>query len=343
MSLAIGILGATGYTGVELLRLLQRHPEAEVTYCSSRRHNGKKLFEIFDFLKGATDLSLEEFDPDEIASRCDVVFSCLPHKASMGFIPDIIDRVKVIDLSADFRIRDAAVYGRWYEDHTAQDLLAEAVYGLTEVYREQIRDARLIANPGCYPTSVLLPLIPLFREDLAVAKGIIVDTKSGVSGAGRGLSLKTHICEVGESFAAYKVGRAHRHIPEIEQELSLAAGQACNIDFTPHLIPVSRGMLSTIYAYTTAEEDMLRGVLKEFYEGSPFVHVLDDSFPAIKDVRGTNRCLIGLTRNDVTGRVVIVSVIDNLTKGASGQALQNMNLMFGLEETAGLDIIPVYP
>lgn len=343
MSFSVGILGATGYTGAELIRLLHQHPHTRVTYCSSRRHNGKRLADVLGFLNGYTDLTLEEFDADAIRQRCDVVFSCLPHKASMGYIPSIIDKVKVVDLSADFRIRDAAVYEEWYEEHTAPELLSEAVYGLCEHYGEHIRNARLVANPGCYPTSILLPLIPLLKSGLVSSSGIIADSKSGVSGAGRGMSLKSHICECDESFSAYKVGRAHRHIPEIEQELGEACGRDVLLEFTPHLVPMSRGMLSTIYATSDATEDELRGCLLDAYAGAPFVHVLKEGFPATKDVRATNRCIIGLSRNERTGRVVLVSVIDNLTKGASGQAVQNMNLMFGLDETAGLDLIPVFP
>lgn len=343
MTLSVGILGATGYTGAELIRLLYRHPEATITYCSSRQYNGKKISDILEFLKGHYDAVLEEFNAASIKNRCDVIFSCLPHGVSMGYISRISPDVRVIDLSADFRIKDPSTYRLWYTEHGHHDLLKEAVYGLSEVYRDEIRDGRIIANPGCYPTSVLLPLIPLLESKLMDPYGIIVDSKSGVSGAGRGLSLKTHICETGESFSAYKVGRAHRHIPEMEQELSRAATKDISIDFIPHLIPITRGMLSTIYLRTTHTENELRECLKTYYENSPFIHVMDDSFPSTKDVRGTNRCLIALTKIEPTGRAVIVSVIDNLTKGASGQAIQNMNIMFGIDEISGLDSIPLFP
>ena len=342
MAISIGILGATGYTGAELIRLLHSHPEARITYCSSRQYNGKPISEILDFLKGSAEFDLEEFDPSAIKNRCDVVFSCLPHGVSMGFIAQIIDSVKVVDLSADFRLRDVSVYRSWYQEHSNPDLLQKAVYGLCEIHREDIRNARLVANPGCYPTSVLLPLIPLLKAGIISFQDIIVDSKSGVSGAGRGLSLKTHICETGESFSAYKVGRSHRHIPEIEQELSRAAGENVTIEFTPHLIPISRGMLSTIYVNTSANEQDLKDCIKNFYQGSPFVRVID-GFPATKDVRGTNRCLMGVAKNKASRRATIISVIDNLTKGASGQAVQNMNLMFGLDEATGLDYVPVFP
>jgi N-acetyl-gamma-glutamyl-phosphate reductase len=342
LTISIGILGATGYTGAELIRLLHSHPAARITYCSSRQYNGKSISEVLEFLKGSVDIGLEEFDASAIKKRCDVVFSCLPHGVSMGFISQIIDSVKVVDLSADFRIRDVATYRKWYQEHTNPELLEEAVYGLSEVYRDEIGDARLVANPGCYPTSVLLPLMPLIKAGIISLKDIIVDSKSGVSGAGRGLSLKTHICETGESFLAYKVGRSHRHVPEMEQELSRAAGEEVTIEFTAHLIPISRGMLSTIYMNTSAREEDLINCLKGFYQGSKFVRVIN-ALPATKDVRGTNKCLMSVVKNKASGRATIISVIDNLTKGASGQAVQNMNLMFGLDEAAGLDYVPVFP
>jgi len=342
LTISIGILGATGYTGAELIRLLHGHPEARITYCSSRQYNGKQICEILEFLHGSADYLLEEFDPSAIQRRCDIVFSCLPHGVSMGFISRIIDTVRVVDLSADFRIRDVATYESWYQEHTNLELLAGAVYGLSEIYADDIKTARLVANPGCYPTSVLLPLIPLLRTGLVDAHDIIVDSKSGVSGAGRGLSLKTHICETGESFSAYKAGHSHRHVPEIEQELGRAAGKSVAIEFTPHLIPISRGMLSTIYVTTRCSENELKACLRDFYTRSAFVKVID-TLPATKDVRGTNRCHMTVVKGKTSNRATIVSVIDNLTKGASGQAVQNMNLMFGLNETSGLDCVPVFP
>ncbi len=343
MTISIGILGATGYTGAELIRLLHNHEGSRITYCSSRQYNGKKIADVLPFFKGTFDIVLEDFDPEAILSRCDVVFSCLPHGTSVDFISRIADDVKVIDLSADTRIRDLDTYREWYGDHGFPELLDKAVYGLCEVYRDEIAKAALVANPGCYPTSILLPLIPLLKEGLIGQNGIVADSKSGVSGAGRGLSLKTHICETGESFSAYKVGRSHRHIPEIEQELSKAAGETVTIEFTPHLIPISRGMLSTIYGETNADEASIRDCISSYYKDARFVHVLPDDFPSTKDVRGTNNCLIGLAKNDRTNRAVIVSVIDNLTKGASGQAVQSMNIMFGLPEAQGLDSLPLFP
>ncbi len=343
MSISIGILGATGYTGFELIRLLYNHPEAKITYCSSRQYNGKKISDVLNPLKGYFDIELEPFDAREISNRCDMVFSCLPHGISMEYIPLVLEGVEVIDLSADYRLRDPSVYQKWYQKHTSSHLLSRSVYGLCEVYRDEIKGASLVANPGCYPTSVLLPLIPLIESGLVESRGIVVDTKSGVSGAGRAMSLTSHICEAGESFSAYKVGRLHRHIPEIEQELSLVAGEDVFVDFTPHLIPISRGMLSTIYVSTSEDKKALMDAIVTFYKGSKFVDVVEDGFPSTKDVRGTNRCLIGITTNSITYRAIIVSVIDNLTKGASGQAIQNMNIMCGLGEATGLDSTPLFP
>ncbi len=343
MSISVGILGATGYTGSELVRILYNHPDVTITYCSSRQYNGNKISEILSFLRGYLDIYLEEFDPEKVRQRCDLVFSCLPHGLSMDFVPRVLDNTRVVDLSADYRLKDVSIYKSWYKEHSSPRLIENAVYGLCEVYREEITGARLVANPGCYPTSVLLPLIPLLKAKLIDPRGIIVDSKSGASGAGRGLSLKTHICEAGESFSAYSVGRKHRHIPEIEQELSIASGEDINIEFIPHLVPISRGILSTIYVRALNTRKVLVDGLKSFYEGSAFVQVLDDDMPATKDVRGTNRCLVGIEVNPITGRAIIVSVIDNLVKGASGQAVQNMNIMFGLDETQGLDYIPLFP
>ncbi len=343
MSLSIGILGATGYTGAELIRLLHNHRVARITYCSSRQYNGKNIADILPFFQGTFDITLEDFDAAAIRERCEVVFSCLPHGTSAEFISQLADSLKVVDLSADTRLKDLGVYTQWYGAHPHPELLQKAVYGLCEVHREEIRGASLVANPGCYPTSILLPLVPLLRAGLVQPEGIISDSKSGVSGAGRGLSLTTHICEAGESFSAYKVGGTHRHIPEIEQGLSRAAGRPVLIEFTPHLIPITRGMLSTIYASSDFDEARLKDCVSSFYQGSRFVRVLGDGFPSTKDVRGTNNCLIGIKKNPRTNRAVIVSVIDNLTKGASGSAVQNMNIMCGLPEEEGLDYLPVFP
>jgi N-acetyl-gamma-glutamyl-phosphate reductase len=343
LSLSIGILGATGYTGAELIRLLHGHQGSRITYCSSRQYNGKKIADILPFFQGTFDITLEDFDAGAIRDRCDVVFSCLPHGTSAELIAQIPDSVKVVDLSADTRIRDLATYREWYGEHKSPSLLQKAVYGLSEVYRDEISRASLVANPGCYPTSILLPVIPLIKAGLVQTTGIISDSKSGVSGAGRSLSLTTHICESGESFSAYKAGGSHRHIPEIEQELSHAAGKPVTIEFTPHLLPITRGMLSTIYVATDADEAALKDCISSYHRGSRFVHVLAKGLPSTKDVRGTNNCLIGLAKNPRTNRAVIVSVIDNLTKGASGQAIQNMNLMFGLPEELGLDYLPLFP
>ncbi len=344
MAVKIGILGGSGYTGVELMRILLVHPETEVTVVTSRKYAGKKVSSVFPSVTGVTGLSFTAPDVDELASAADIVFTCVPHQTAMNVVPSLLEKgARVIDLSADFRLRNRDVYEKWYQEHSAAQLLEEAVYGLPELYRERIRDSRLIANPGCYPTSCILPLVPLLREGLIHPEGIIIDSKSGTSGAGRGASTATLFCEVNEGFKAYKVAE-HRHTPEIEQELSEASGKDVVVNFTPHLVPMSRGILSTIYAMPDAGEDELRRCLKEAYGSAPFVQVLSrGSFPNVLNVRGTNFCHMGLKVDGRTGRAIIVSVIDNLCRGASGQAVQNMNIMLGMEENLGLNTVALYP
>jgi N-acetyl-gamma-glutamyl-phosphate reductase len=293
------------------------------------------------------DLVLENLEPAGISEKVDVVFTALPHKAAMEVVPTFLKLGKnIVDLSADYRLHDAATYGLWYEKHLNPELLPQAVYGIPELRRELIREASLVANPGCYPTSVILGLAPLLKKKLIDPKSIIVDAKSGTSGAGRGAKVDNLYCEVNEGFKAYGVGGVHRHIPEIEQELSLLAGTELAISFTPHLVPMDRGILSTIYSapkgkMTTAD---LVALYQEFYDGEPFVRVLPEGdFPSTAFVRGSNFCDIGITVDQRTGRVIVVSAIDNLVKGASGQAVQNMNLMCGLPETLGLDFLPIFP
>ena len=345
--LRVAIVGATGYTGLELLRLLSGHPQVEVTCVTSRKEAGKPLSSIFPFLTRFGDLRLIEPSPDEIAAKAEVAFLCVPHGAAAEMAASLLERgLKVIDLSADFRLKDQKVYEDWYKvRHPAPHLLAEAVYGLCEAHRDEIRKARLVANPGCYPTASLLPLVPLFREGLILKKGLIVDAKSGVSGAGRSAKLGLIFCEVNEDFCAYNVAK-HRHTPEIEQELSRAAGEEVLINFTTHLVPMNRGILATIYAWPKegVSEARLREVLESFYRGSPFVEVLPEgAFPHTAHVKGTNRALIGLKADPRTGRVILVSAIDNLVKGASGQAIQNLNLMMGWPEETGLTVPPLFP
>ncbi len=336
------IAGASGYTGLELVKLISNHPGASLEAVTSNSYKGKSLTQVFPSLRGFQSLVFTSFDADELASKVDVVFLALPHKVSMDFAPGLIDRgVKVIDLSADFRFENPTAYEAAYQPHTALNLLKESVYGLCELNRERVRTARIVGNPGCYPTSILLPLVPLLSSNLISPSGIISDSKSGVSGAGRSLSLTTHFCEINESFTAYKVG-THRHIPEIEEVLTQAAGQPVALTFVPHLVPVTRGMVSTIYATVNPNvtKTDIRGALETVYGKEPFVRILPEgSFPAMSHVKNTNCCDIGLHMDSASGRLILVSAIDNLIKGAAGQAIQNMNIMFAIDETAGLDLV----
>jgi len=342
----IGIYGASGYTGQELLRLLLRHPEVTVAAITSRRYAGIPLSDIYPVFFKLTDISFMDASPRDVAMVSDVVFLALPHGVSMEVADGFLNTgKKVIDLSADFRLRDAATYEHWYRVHTAKDLIRDAVYGIPELYREEISRARLIANPGCYPTSVILGLAPLVRKKWIDDTTIIADSKSGVSGAGREPQTGTLFCEVDEGFKAYKIGQ-HRHTPEMEQELSGLAGHNIRISFTPHLLPISRGILSTMYA--TLKKDVndgdLHDLYRSFYDGNPFVRICKEGiYPNVSSVRGSNYCDIGLTVDRRTKRVIIVSVIDNLIKGASGQAVQNMNLMCGFSEVAGLGMVSLFP
>ncbi len=333
----IGIYGATGYTGFELIRWLRRHPEAEIVFATSRSYAGKRLSDAFPTTDDLPLVDAGAADP----AACDVVFLCLPHgETTIATARDVLAAgARVIDLSNDFRLRDPATYQRWFRhEHGAPELLREAVYGLPELYRKEIKTARLVANPGCYPTSVLLPLIPLAEAGLLDGQ-VIVDAKSGVSGAGRSLSLKTHFVEVNENFAPYNIGHTHRHIAEMEQELSAAAGTPIHVIFSPHLLPVSRGILATIYVRLAADmtQDALRALYSERYAHEPFVHLLPAGQVAtLSHTVHTNNVVIGLTPVDERGNWIITSSEDNLVKGASGQAIQNMNIMFGLPETTGL-------
>ncbi|MCE9624162.1 MAG: N-acetyl-gamma-glutamyl-phosphate reductase [Deltaproteobacteria bacterium] len=339
MSLKVAIIGATGYTGIELARLLLRHPKVEITAVTSERSAGEAFSKIFPAFQGRLDLTLEALDPSTIAKKAELVFLGLPHHEAMGAAKAFRDLgLKVIDLSADFRLRDAATYEAWYGQHSAQALLEETVYGLPELYRDSIVKADLIANPGCYPTSCILGLAPLLREKKIALDTIHCDSKSGTSGAGRSAKTELLFCEVNESFKAYGVGK-HRHTPEIEQELSVLAEEKVVITFTPHLVPMDRGILSTIYAKATGAMDSksLHSLYEKFYAKEPFVRIRPlGVFPATHEVRMSNYCDIGVHFDERTERVIVVSAIDNLTKGASGQAIQNMNLRMGFEETLGL-------
>ena len=339
----VGIVGATGYTGIELIRLIAGHPETQLSIITSRQHGGTPITDLYPALSGITDCVLEPFSLERVCEKADYVFMALPHKMPMEIVPGLMENnKKVVDLSADFRFQNVQTYETFYQPHTAGNLAAQSVYGLCELYREKIQQASLIGNPGCYPTSILLPLIPLIREKLIVPTSIISDSKSGVSGAGKGVSLGTHFCEVNESFKAYKVTE-HRHTPEIEEVLSLEAGETVHLTFTPHLVPLTRGMLSTIYAEPVegVSEKRILDCLSDVYRDAPFVRVLGEKkVPDMAWVRRTNFCDIGCRIDERTNRLILVSAIDNLMKGASGQAVQNMNIMMGIDETTGLNTPP---
>ena len=336
----IGILGATGYIGLELMRLLQNHPQAQVTSVVSSSQVGESYAALYPAFQGFTELKLEELDAAAMARACDVVFTSLPHGASGPAIRALHEAgLPVIDLSADLRYRDAEVYRQWYGvESSVTDLLPQAVYGLPEVYRQRIRTCNLIGNPGCYTTCAILSLRPLLAAGLVDTKGLIIDAKSGVTGAGKNPNTGTHFCETDGSFKAYGVA-THRHTSEIEQELTLAAGQTIVTSFTPHLLPVKRGILQTIYAMpkpgVTAGD--ITACYQNAYAGEPFVQLMA-TLPELKQVVGSNRVLIGFVHDQRAQRLVVVSALDNLIKGAAGQAIQNMNLRFGLEETMGLNL-----
>lgn len=344
-SIRAAVLGASGYTGADLIRLAARHPNIEITALVAKGHAGQTLAQVFPHLS-SLDLpklvTSDEVDWDSV----DVAFCGLPHGTAHSEIAKLPPRVKVIDMSADFRLRDLGTYAEWYGgDHSAPKLLEEAVYGLTEHYRDQIKSARLVACPGCYPTAVLLALQPLAQGQLIEFHEIIIDAKSGVSGAGRSLKQNILFSEAGEGLSPYGIG-SHRHVPEIEQELGKAAGHAVAVNFTPHLVPMTRGELCTCYvrlADKTTPHD-LRKALTSAYAASPFVRVVEEGvIPATQHVRGSNYCHVGVFADRISGRAIVVSVIDNLVKGSAGQALQNFNLMHGLDETVALEQLPLFP
>ncbi len=348
----VGVLGASGYTGAELVRLLSRHPEVELRLLTAERHAGEPLDRVFPHLGGLGLPNLVAMSEVAWADQSlDVVFCALPHGTTQEVVASILDAgangsLKVIDLSADFRLEDPAVYETWYgKAHAATALQAEAVYGLSELDRERIRVARLIACPGCYPTTTILPLAPLLEAGLIEAEGIIIDAKSGVSGAGRALKEPNLFSEVAEGVNAYGIA-AHRHVPEIEQQLGKAQGAPVRVSFTPHLVPMNRGLLATIYVRVAAgvSADDLRGALEARYAGEPFVGVLPEgAAPATRHVRGSNHCLISIFADRIEGRAIIVAALDNLVKGGAGQAVQDMNLVCGYRETTGLEQAPLFP
>ncbi len=346
MKMRVGIIGATGYTGVELLRLLLHHPEVEVTALTSQKYAGVSIGEVFPSLMKHLPLKCEELAVEPISKKADFIFTAVPHKTAMETVPLFYrSGKKVVDLSADFRFKDAGVYEKWYQKHAAPDLLPESVYGLPELHRGEIRTAKIVGNPGCYPTGALIGLIPLAKRGLISLEGIAVDSKSGVSGAGRDLTLESLFCEVNEGVKAYKIF-SHRHTPEIEQELSQITEKEIKVTFVPHLIPMDRGILTTLYVHLLkkmkAEE--LLNAFHDYYRGEPFIRIYPKGkLPNTKDVRGSNFCDIGAMVSEADGRAVIVTAIDNLVKGASGEAVQNMNIMLGYPETMGLEVLPLSP
>ena len=340
----VGIVGGTGYTGVELLRLLALHPEVEIVAITSRSEAGVAVADLFPSLRHRVDLRFTEPDLGRLA-ECDAVFFATPNGTAMTMAPALLAAgTRVIDLAADFRLRDAAEWEDWYGvPHACPDLLAEAVYGLPELNRDRIAEARLVANPGCYPTAVLLGFMPLVETGVVDTGSLIADAKSGVSGAGRKASVPTLLAECGESFKAYGVP-GHRHLPEIRQALGWMAGGEVGLTFVPHLLPMIRGIHATLYASLVGEPGDLQSLFEQRYAGEPFVDVLPaGSHPETRTVRGVNHCRLAVHRPQGGDTLVVLSVIDNLTKGAAGQAVQNLNLLYGLPETLGLEGIALLP
>lgn len=343
----VAVIGATGYTGAELVRILSRHQEVKLVALTSRSYSGKPYYQVYPHLYQYIDLECIELNIEDLVNQVDVVFTALPHGHSMEIAAQVIKQgKKIVDLGADFRLNTASQYQEWYRvEHAVPNLLKQAVYGLPELNREAIASCQLLANPGCYPTTALLGLAPLLSNKLIDTKTIIIDSKSGVSGAGRGLSQRVHFSEANENFQAYGVA-THRHTPEIEQELSKLAGNQVTVSFTPHLTPMTRGMLSTIYANLNVQMSIeeINQLYNDFYQQEYFVRVLPvGMLPQTKALASSNFCDLAVAVDSRTGRVIVLSAIDNLVKGAAGQAVQNMNIMFGLNEKSGLDVVAVYP
>jgi N-acetyl-gamma-glutamyl-phosphate reductase len=341
----VAVLGASGYTGSDLLRFLLVHPKVEVTYATAEKHAGKEISEALPHLRSFLNLELQPLDVKLIPDEIEIVFVALPHGTSAKVVEELIERgKKVVDLGADFRL-SYEVYKQWYGEHPCPELIPQAVYGITELFESRIAKAKLVANPGCYPESAILGLAPVLKNKLIEEDSIIIDSKSGVSGAGRSPEIAYHFCEVNECIRAYKVGE-HRHTPEIEEVLSNYSGLDVKVSFIPHLIPMDRGILSTIYV-RLKEEVTTRELLElydKFYEGKKFVRIAPEKiYPSTGDVKGSNFCDIGIKANPKNRTAVIISVLDNLVKGASGQAIQNMNVMMGFPESLGLDMPPVFP
>lgn len=340
----VGVVGGTGYTGVELLRLLAGHPKVELQVITSRSEAGTPVADMFPNLRGHLDIAFSVPDIDTLG-RCDLVFFATPNGIAMEMVPQLLEAgTRVVDLAADFRLQDTALWEKWYGmPHACPDVLAEAVYGLPEVNRAAVARARVVANPGCYPTAVQLGFLPLIEQGLIAADQLIADAKSGVSGAGRKASVGSLLCEAGENFKAYAVS-GHRHLPEIRQQLERAAGKGIGLTFVPHLTPMIRGIHVTLYGQLQSKEVDLQGLFEQRYADEPFVDVLPaGGHPETRSVKGANHCRIAVHRPQGGDTVVVLSVIDNLVKGAAGQAIQNMNIMFGLAETTGLEGIALLP
>lgn len=343
----VAICGGSGYTGIELLRILARHRHTSISAVTSEKSAGKKVSDVFPHLRNSVDLTYEPLNKGKLLRKADIFFLALPHGASQEAV-DFFFRngKKVIDLSADYRLHDAGVYEQWYgTPHDFIRTLRKAVYGLPEIHRKKIKRASLVANPGCYPTSAILGLVPVIRKGLIDVSSIVIDSKSGTSGAGRKANVAVSYCEVNEGFKAYAIG-THRHTPEIEQELSRSAGKPLTVNFTPHLLPVDRGILTTIYAPLAdkVSPETIGKVFRDAYGKERFVRVMEEgTFPNIKNVRGTNNCDIGFKFVERTNTLIVVSAIDNLVKGASGQAVQNMNLMMGFDEAEALGDTALFP
>ena len=343
----VGIIGATGYAGGELVRILSGHKDAEIKWYGSRSYIDRKYADVYRNMFQIVDAVCMDDNMEELASQVDVIFTATPQGLCASLVnEEILSKTKIIDLSADFRLKDVKVYEEWYKiEHKAPRFLEEAVYGLCEVNRESVRNARLVANPGCYTTCSILTAYPLAKEGLIDMGTLIIDAKSGTSGAGRGAKVPNLFCEVNENIKAYGVA-SHRHTPEIEEQLGYAAGEQVTLSFTPHLVPMNRGILATEYAKLTKDvnwEDV-KAVYDKYYGDEKFIRVLDkDVCPETKWVEGSNYVDIGFKIDPRTNRIIMMGVIDNLVKGAAGQAVQNMNLMFGLEESEGLELVPMFP
>ena len=343
----VGIIGATGYAGAELVRLLMNHKEVEIVWLGSRSYTGQKYSSIYQNMFQFTEAICKDDNMQALAEEADVIFTATPQGLCASLIKEeILQKTRIIDLSADFRLKDVKVYEDWYNiEHKAPEFIEEAVYGLCEINREQIRQARLVANPGCYTTCSILTCYPLVKEGLIRPETLIIDAKSGTSGAGRGAKTDNLFCEVNENMKAYGVA-SHRHTPEIEEQLGYAAGKEFRINFTPHLVPMNRGILVTAYASLEegVTDQQIKDAYKKYYQDEFYIRILEENvFPQTKWVEGSNFVDVNFKTDKRTNRVILMGAIDNLVKGAAGQAVQNMNLMFGLEETEGLKTVPVFP